>query len=66
MHVVKTRWCNKKPADLWVPKINGDSWRYVANLDFSGRIHSPGDLSRYGFVKPQARAREALKCILYP
>ena len=35
-----------KTTDLSVPKFNGDSWRYVANLDFSGRIHSLGDLSR--------------------
>ena len=55
--------------DLRVPKVNGDSWRCVANLDFSLGIHSVslGDLSRfcvfcvYAFEKSRARVREAQK-----
>ena len=33
-----------KMTDLRVLKINGDTWPYVENLDFSVRIQSPGEL----------------------
>ena len=36
-----------KRTDLGIPKINGDSWCYVANLDNSVCTLSLGDLSRF-------------------
>ena len=54
-----------KMTDLRVPKINGDSWCYIANLYISVCIHSMGDLSTFecvhGFEKPGACAHEAQK-----
>ena len=59
-----------KMTHLWVPKINGDSWSYVANVDISVHIRSSGIVQDFecahGFEKSQAHAVKQGKCILYP